>query len=220
MRIALGLFAALALAAGPAVAADTGFYAGAGMGLGTYSINEDKLTHTLEDAFDVLGFPDAEVKGKASDDANNWSVFVGYRFMDYLAVEAAYLDLNGAEYKANVTLPDLGSGTVKMDWSAQGFPLTVLGIWPINETWEVFGRVGVFIGNVDAEGFVHAEGEKGNVSESANSTQFIGGVGVDANFMENFAVRFEWMAMPSIGDDDVGGSANWNELALSLIFKF
>jgi hypothetical protein len=213
--------AAGALAAGPAVAADPGFYVGGGMGLGSYSINEDKLTHKFEQAFDLLGFPDTEVRGKANDDANNWSLYVGYRIMDYLAVEAAYLDLNGAEYRGNVTIPDLGTGQVRLDWSAQGFPLTVLGIWPINDTWEVFGRVGVFIGDVDLDGFVYGgEGDSGKISDSASSTQFIGGVGVDAYFMENLAVRFEWMAMPSIGDDDVGGSANWNELALSLLWKF
>jgi len=196
------------------MAAETPFYVGAGMGLGSYSINKNKLDNNLED---LTG---GTVTGKADDNANNWTIYAGWRFMENFAVEAAYLDLNGAEYRGNVTDAN-GTGRVKLDWSAQGFPITALGIWPINETWEVFGRVGVFIGDVDGDGFAYIDGvQNAKVSESATSTQFIGGVGVDANFMENFAVRFEWMAMPSIGDDDVGGSANWNQLALSLLWRF
>ena len=68
MRCILSLIAASVLAATPAVAQDTGFYVGAGIG---------------DFGIDVGGFDGSDV---------GYKVFGGYRFIDYLALEVEYLD--------------------------------------------------------------------------------------------------------------------------------
>jgi hypothetical protein len=37
--------------------------------------------------------------------------------------------------------------------------------------------------------------------------------------MESWAARFEWQAMPSLGNDDTG-SGNFNNLMFSILYKF
>ena len=82
----------------------------------------------------------------------------GHRLNPYIAGEITYLDLSGPTYRlsGDATFPPTFIAavpvTTKADWNATGVPLSVLGIWPITDEWEVFGRVGVFIGDVDAPG--------------------------------------------------------------------
>lgn len=220
------LLASIALAAGPAVAADSGFYVGAGVGTGSFSVSEKKAENTFQNGFANYNLDLDTTSSKVSDNATIWSGLVGYRLNDWLAFELAYLDLSGAEYDASGTAR-FGTSTavvpVKLNaqWDANGWPLTLLGIWPINDTWEVFGRMGVFIGDVKLDYSVQntVTGDKANESNSQSSTQFIGGVGVDANFYDHWTARFEWVAMPSIGNDETG-SANWNALQLGLLYRF
>jgi opacity protein-like surface antigen len=54
---------------------------------------------------------------------------------------------------------------------------------------------------------------------SDNSTQFIGGVGTDFNFMDTWTARLEWQAMPSLGNSDTG-SGNWNNIQFSILYNF
>jgi opacity protein-like surface antigen len=219
MKLTTGLLAAaIALATAPAFATDTGFYVGAGMGYSKISINETKIDNSI-DATIAPWFVD---KSSVDQNATPYSFFVGYRLMPYLAAEVAYLDMGQASYTGTIAkAATTGTGKVKGTWSADGWPLSVLGIWPVNDTWEVFGRVGVFMGNVDltAHAYDSAAAPLGRAHASDSSTEFFGGVGVDANFMESWAARFEWQAMPSIGNDDTG-SGNFNNFMFSILYKF
>jgi len=54
---------------------------------------------------------------------------------------------------------------------------------------------------------------------SQSSTQFIGGAGVQANFLDSWFGRLEWQGMPSIGNDKTG-STDWYQVAASIAYKF
>lgn len=221
MKFKTALFASMLLAAGSAVAAeDSGFYVGAGVGYGKINVNENKLTNIIDNTF----YPDYYV-GKVSEGqgATPWDVMVGYKFMKYLAVELAYYDLGNADYKAKVydSETDLEAGSVKAQWEASGWPVSLVGIWPINDQFDVFGKVGFFMGDVKlsgkAKGFTSAEKIGGSNSE--NSNEFIGGVGADWHFMDKWTARAEWQAMPSLGNNKVG-DGNWNDLQFNVIYSF
>ena len=57
MKLRTAVFASLALFAGSAVADDTGFYAGAGLGWGEYSLPESRITNQLADQYSAVGAP-------------------------------------------------------------------------------------------------------------------------------------------------------------------
>ncbi len=218
MQIKNGLFACLALIAAPAFADDTGFYVGAGMGYSNLSINEKKLDNRIDAALPAGWL----VTGSNTDQhATPYQFFFGYRLMPYLAAEVAYIDMGSANYKGYVAnSKSLDTGTIAGSWSAKGWPLSVLGIWPINDTFEAFGRVGLFMGSVDfhSRAFDSA-GTIARYNKSQNSNEFFGGLGVDAKFHDNWSARFEWQAMPSVGNNDTG-SGDFNNLILSIIYKF
>jgi opacity protein-like surface antigen len=231
MKSKIALFTALALVAGSAVAADSGFYVGAGMGYSKMNVNESKLTNSLDAFLEDTGF---FVGSENSDQYSTpYSIFVGYKFMPYLAAEVAYLDMGSSNYKARLDY-DTGDGIITNvgkvtgDWHATGWPVSALGIWPINETWSVFGRLGIFMGDMKATAkAVASDSEfdcapdcgiaKGHTSD--NSTEFFGGAGVDMNFLDTWAARLEWQAMPSVGNNDTG-SGNFNNFMFSIMYKF
>jgi len=219
MKLKTALFASLALAAGTATAAEDGFYVGAGVGYGSMSIDSQKIDRILDSALTPTGY---QVTGSNVDDgASPWSAFVGYRFMKYVAVELGYIDLGNADYTGIVSDGLDTAGRVKAQWEASGWPVSVLGIWPINNEWEVFGRVGLFMGDVKLKAkAVDGLGDmlvRGNASN--NSNEFIGGAGVNFNFLEKWTARAEWQAMPSLGNDDTG-SGDWNNIQASILYRF
>jgi hypothetical protein len=233
MKSRIALITALALVAGSAVAADSGFYTGLGMGYSKMNINEGKLDNALDSFLDSTESGLFVANSNSDQYSTPYSIFVGYKFMKYLAVEVAYLDMGSSNYKARIDYDtgdgiDEGVGKVTGDWHAKGWPVSALGIWPINDMWSVFGRVGVFMGDMKVT--AKAVGDdtywecgsdcliaKGH--DSDGSTEFFGGVGVDAAFMDTWAARLEWQAMPSVGNDDTG-SGNFNNFMFSILYKF
>ena len=159
-----------------------------------------------------------------------WSGFVGYRFMKYLAVEAGYLDTGSASYTGSGTAFDIVDNVTvpvkaNFDWKATGWLVSVLGIWPINDNRDVFGRVGGFFGDVSADLHltsvdpISGAPVSGKAHTSGSSSEFLYGVGVDGRFLENWAARFEWLAMPSLGNSDTG-DADWNAFQFALLYRF
>ncbi|MFO1407666.1 MAG: outer membrane beta-barrel protein [Steroidobacteraceae bacterium] len=217
------LFAALALFAGSAIADDTGFYAGAGVGWGQVSLPKSKITNSFAAAFAANGAPIDTWSAKTDDSSIPWSATVGYRILKYLAVEAGYLDTGSASYTGSGTVDDIDLGPLpakgKLDWGATGWQASVLGIWPIDDTWSVFGRVGGFFGDVKATARITVDTASGKGHDSANSNEFLYGVGVDSKFLEQWTARLEWLAMPSLGNNDTG-SADWNGIQFSLLYQF
>jgi OOP family OmpA-OmpF porin len=219
MKLRTGLIAALVLLAGPAIAQDNnGFYMGAGMGYSKININEDKLDRLISDG---LPAPWVITQSKVDQNATPYQIFAGFRFLNYFAVELAYMNLGEATYKANASNGTTGDGAVKGTWSNDGVPLSFLGILPLGDRFDIFGRVGVYYGSTDLKvrlkDFTGTTIATTNVDD--NTTQFFGGVGADWNFPGNFTGRAEWQAMPSIGNDDVG-SGNFNNFIFSLIYRF
>lgn len=228
MKTKIALMVAMALAAGSAVAADNnGLYVGAGMGYSSWNVDDGKLTNAIDSALKTSACPTCYVnKASTTQTATPFMFQVGYRFMDYFAAELAYIDNGGSNYKGQVfnsaINPQPRVGTVKGSRSGSGWPLSVLGIYPINETFDVFARAGVYFGSTDTN--ARAVLDTGYVLDRENhngksSTNFIGGLGADAHFMENWFVRAEWFAIPSFGDTQYG-SGNLNAFMATINYKF
>lgn len=105
-----GLAALLALGSLPAVAADNGIYIGAGAGLS--SVQEDELDYDA--------------------DANGFKLIAGWRFIDWLSVEANYIDFGSGD--------DVIEGE-KIETSADALSLSAVGFLPVGPV-DLFARVG------------------------------------------------------------------------------
>ena len=124
-----GRLAALALlataAAAPAMAVDNGLYLGAGVGQAGIGLDEVVDGESLD--FDATG--------------TGFKLIGGWRFLDWLAVEANYLDFGSLDDEVQGV--DVGAGL-------DGFTVSVVGFLPIGPV-DLFARAGAFVWNGDLE---------------------------------------------------------------------
>ena len=171
---ALGTLSLAALAP-QAAAADNGFYIGAG------------ITQT---EFDIDGF------GSEGLDDNSFKVIVGFRPLNWLAVEANYIDLGGQSFED----PDFGD--VSVDTTAitvSGLAIAEVGVI------DLYARLGFANWKIDLD--TDAFG-----SESDDGWEPTYGVGVGAHF-GSLGVRAEYETF-SAEDTDI------DTLSLSFTYTF
>src|SRR5262245_48388822 len=175
---ALAAASILALFAMPALAADNGFYLGGSIGQGNVQADDDDLGVSL----------DAEDTG--------FKLIVGFRPLDFFAVEANYVDLGKPE-------DDILGVNVTTD--ANGIDAFAVGLLPLGPV-DLFAKAG----------FVHWEAELtadgiGSVDDSGEDFAY----GVGAAFrLGSLAIRAEYEVFEIADFDDV------NMLSLGVTWTF
>jgi len=218
MRLFLTAVATFSLSAPLAALADNGFYAGLGAG-GTrveFDLANNGLLPPSGDPLDSNNFSSASFAFKA---------LAGYKFFDFLAVEAAYLDLGEAESTSCfinpqgvcVRDPDAPFPQLENDgnpWTVQapfqGFTLEVVGILPIGERWDVFAKVGAFFWEADVVAFDEVEVAAGRpipnpppdgfplIRSEIDGEDLTAGFGGSLHATDRISVRleFQWFDIP------------------------
>jgi OOP family OmpA-OmpF porin len=171
MRFIIATAATAILAASPAFAADdSGFYVGAG--LGNFSADSQTIVNGRDFDGSDIGF----------------KVFGGYKFMPWLAAEAEYID--GGEPDDNV---DSGTAQLRLAIGVTGFVGSAVGILPIGENFNVFGKLGFIYWDADGSGKLRDEGDLvTKISVGEDGTDFAWGVGGTWNITDTFGVRAEY----------------------------
>lgn len=178
MKVIASIVMAGALAAVPALASaqkttvnPTGPYVGAGVG---------QFNLKLEHLDDV----DNAVTAIRDSDDNAWKIFAGYRFMPYLGIEAAYIDLGDPGSSFNTS----GSnGNYRVNMS--GFAPSLIGIVPAGPV-ELFAKIGQYYYDVDTRLDLDAPGPDIRTSHSRND--FLWGGGVSAVILQRLELRAEY----------------------------
>jgi OOP family OmpA-OmpF porin len=113
-----------------------------------------------------------------------FKIFGGYMFNRNFGVEGAYVDLGEVSYSGSFGGAPVTGGKVEIN----GFNVSAVGAFPVNEQFSVFGKIGLFIWDADASDTT------GGVpfSASADGTDLSFGVGVNYSFTRNLGVRAEW----------------------------
>lgn len=171
----IGLASAMAFA-GPALAQDTGFYAG--IHIGQASAKD--------------GCEGAGALGVSCDDEDTaFKILGGYQFNKNFAVELGYTDFGEVS----------GGGAVgNFSTEATAFELVAVGMMPLADRFSVYGKIGMYRADVDASG----TGIFGSVSESNTDLTFA--VGVRYDFTRNLGVRAEWQKYQDVGGGDISES--------------
>ena len=141
------------------------------------------------------------------DTDTGWKLFGGYRFTQYVAIEAGYVDLG--EYSGN-------SGGISASAEVTGVTAHVVGTLPLHERFSLIGRLGTIYADVDAK----ASGFGISVSEDDQSFAFAVGVGAEVNITDQFSLRAEYELFKDVGDDDSTGEDDVYLASISAVFRF
>ncbi|HEX2198852.1 MAG TPA: outer membrane beta-barrel protein, partial [Burkholderiales bacterium] len=153
----------------------------------------------------VDGFCDSEpgfTVTSCDDKDTGWKLFLGYRVNRNFAVEASYM--NAGEFGGTVSTI-FGTASVKADATAWG--AAALGIFPVSEQFELFGKLGFVRGESDAD--VVLGGTRVTVGDSG--TELAYGLGAVYNINRHFGIRAEW---ENINDADI------SLLSIGIQYKF
>lgn len=127
-----------------------------------------------------IGQSHAEISslGSFSENDFGYKIYGGYRFQKYFAAELFYLDLTeiGSAEKPGGTSVE-----------ASGFGVGVLGAYPLTETFEVFGKLGLLRWSTD----LNMNTGVTIVSMSDDGTDPGFGIGLLSRINEQFTFRLE-----------------------------
>jgi len=143
----LCLLVVLVAATVPASASDTGFYLGAG--IGRSSIDIYKFYPSLGDSLE--------------QDNSAYKAYGGYRFLKFLAVEGGYANLGSPQgLERNVQ-----EHPERAEVSVKGWDAFAVGILPLGEVVDVFGKIGMMswdtnITSVQDGEIIYSESTTGN----------------------------------------------------------
>jgi OOP family OmpA-OmpF porin len=169
----------LALGTSSAVAQESAWFVGAGVG-------QSK----------IKDFCDGFV-GACDDSDTSWKIFGGYQWNRYFGVEAAYVDFGKGT--ANGSL--LGVSVAGFSAKAWGLSAQAVGTLPIGDQFGLFGKLGLAYSKADLSGTVAGI----PISTDDDDFGLTFGFGAKFNFTRNWGMRVEWERFQDVGgfDDDV-----------------
>lgn len=203
--IAISLFAASVCT--PAFAGDV-YVLGS---VGQSSFSDDKST--VDDALRSVGVTNLSSSLDKSD--TGYKLQVGYQFTPNLAIEGGYVNLGKEKYSATFT-----GGTASADAKASGWNIDALGIWPVNDSFSVFGKIGLIDAKVELN--ATATGPGGSASASVSSTDWKStwGVGASYNINKTVGLRAEYEQFVKLGNTDTTGESTVSLLSVGVVVHF
>ena len=238
-RVTAGLaLAALGLGcSGSALAEETGWYFGLSGGLTTSGESKsdvtNKIIRDIQTSLAPQGFAltAATVNADLDDSDNGWGVHIGYRFNRYVAAEAGYLDLDKFLYTSTMALTiDDGPGgaaaqvvntAIDQRLEANGAFASVIGMYPIGNSFDVHVRGGVLFSDVrnrtgqtvnnDPTTFV-------SIERKDSKEELFGGIGATWNINASYSVRVEYQKFLDVGEDRTG-ERDIDLINVSLLFR-
>jgi hypothetical protein len=228
--IVCGVCAATAL---PAVAAETnaGFYIGLGAGESSFDIEKSELDDVVLDALFSQGMFPTSPASTFEDSDTALSLFAGYRFNPYIAVEAGYIDLGTAEYRSTGIVNPPGpiiaaQMSMDIDVESTGFTLGALGSLPLGEVVDLHGHLGFLFATTDLSVTARIGSATGVNTEKLDSIGALYGVGVGFNLGQHWSLSLDWTRYDNVGDetddDDARTQAGFDidALSVSAMFRF
>jgi OOP family OmpA-OmpF porin len=186
LLLVLALFAASA-----AGAQEKGFYAGVHIGQAE-----------AKDTCDGISGPTVSCDEKDT----SWKILGGYQFTRHFAAELGYSDLG------EITASGPG-GTASVE--ATAFELVGVGMFPIVDRFSVYGKLGLYRGETDA----NVNTVLLTTSSSESNTDITFGFGVRYDFGARFGVRAEWQRYQDVGGGDIGED-DIDVLSIGLLLRF
>jgi hypothetical protein len=216
--IAACLYAGSALGVPP-----PGFYAGADIGFVDPTVGAGGGIVVMAPGLFPVGVLPDQTRSEGSE--TSWSVAIGYRMNRYLAGELVYVDFGPVDI---VEVYDLCEEICAIDPSVaivdtashvKGPLISVLGILPMGERFEVFARAGVLFGaqelNLTSGPGVLRGPRLRNAVEP-----WVFGAGIAFHPGSRWSARVEYQSVEELPANAITGSVRQERYALGLGWRF
>jgi len=204
-----------------------GAYGGALIGYSSYSNDQTGAEEALED---ILVGSGADIQGDLTSSTEDtdigYQAMFGYRFYRFFSVELGLAQFGSLKSTARGDL-DFGDGdgflptSVSYTFTAGGPVISALGILPLNEKFEVFGRLGYLFSSTEREFSARVDGESaGSGSTKGDSQNVVYGIGFAWNINQVYSIRGEFQKLDGLGEESSTGEEDLTVIGLGLIVRF
>lgn len=213
-------FLAIGAACGLLVSSAHGdWYVGANVGQSSIDASADEI----EDAF--LIDDDFIASGTSLDKTDTgWKAYLGYRFVSWLSVEAAYADLGKATFDTTITAAPFPFDTLtpfdlEGTATADGPQLSAVLQTPLAGPLSAFARAGAFRWEAEFTEFIPGI-DTTRVARTEAKTDLLYGVGLQVDFAV-VGARLEWERLENVGEGiGARGGRDIDFLSVGIVFDF
>ena len=202
-----------------------GPYGAAFVGMTHYVGDQSDNEQGLEDILSLNDIPFQNLQSDTEDTDISYQLTFGFRFHRFFAAELGLVQYGEMVSSADAEL-DFGDGNgftparVSLGYSVGGVLFSALGVFPINDKFEVYGRVGYLFANSEREFISKVEGQP-NLAGSAkgDSQEPVFGAGLGWNINVMYTIRAEYQKISDVGSSNTG-TEDMDNISLGLIVRF
>jgi OOP family OmpA-OmpF porin len=177
-------------------------------------LDQDELDASLVD----VGF---DLQSSSLDDSDTgFGATLGYQVNENFAAELSYVDLGDVSYQASNEQANPANESVTLDTSAAGPVFSLLGILPVGERWDLYGRAGLALMDSEGEATATAGDVTDRISDSTNRSNMVLGAGVQYDVSDRFGIQLEWDRYFDVGSEEIVGESDIDLFALGLRYNF
>ncbi len=224
LAVMVGL--ALSLASTASFAEDgSGWYFGVTGGEAKAAdLDQATLDAIVLDSFESNGAQVLSGRSTLDDSDTSFSLFGGYRFSEYFAVEAGYVDFGSFEYRSSGVVDPIGPpppapATYSVDFESSGFTASALGSVPLGSSFDLHGRAGILFADTKITESASIGTASARDSYSANSQDLFYGIGVGLHLAQHWSFSLDWQQFKDVGDDEETGESDVNRLSLGVSYR-
>lgn len=167
--------------------------------------------------------PAEDVSIKTEENDLGYNFTFGYRFTRYVAAEIGLAQYGSVTSTGRADV-DTGQGivpvSIKVAFSAGGPLISAIGIVPVNDKFEFFGRVGYLFTSSEREITQRVDGQTGGFgSIKGDSQDLVLGAGAAYNVNQMYAMRLEYQKL-KLGESGNTGEEDVNVISLGLVVRF
>ncbi|HET9864738.1 MAG TPA: outer membrane beta-barrel protein [Steroidobacteraceae bacterium] len=203
-----------------------GPYGTALVGMTSYSGDATQDEADLIDLITDSGFPSQDVSSSTDDSDFGYQAAFGYRFMRYVSAELGLVQYGSLKSTATGDI-DAGDGagfvpvSVNLAFNVGGPMISAVGILPIGDRFELYGRAGFLFASVEREFTSRVGGERGVRGSARGDDQLpVYAAGFSWNINQVYSIRAEYQVINDIGEESRTGTEDLNTASLGIIVRF
>jgi hypothetical protein len=203
-----------------------GPYAGALVGYSNFSGNQDENEQNLVDILDNSQYPYQNLTTGTENTDLGYQALFGYRFHRFFSAELGLAQFGQLKSTAKADV-DFGDGngfvpsSIALTFTAGGPMLSAIGILPIGEKFELFGRLGYLFTSSERSLSSKVNGQTGSFGSAKGDSQNpVYGVGFALHINQVYSIRGEYQQLDQLGQENRTGAEDVTVMGVGLIIRF
>jgi hypothetical protein len=203
-----------------------GPYAGALVGYSNFSGNQDENEQNLVDILDNSQYPYQNLTTGTENTDLGYQALFGYRFHRFFSAELGLAQFGQLKSTAKADV-DFGDGngfvpsSIALTFTAGGPMLSAIGILPIGEKFELFGRLGYLFTSSERSLSSKVNGQTGSFGSAKGDSQNpVYGIGFAWHINQVYSIRGEYQQLDQLGQENRTGAEDVTVIGVGLIIRF